>query len=55
MSVLYDKYISLGKSDSDAIKAAGQDAGRMLKQVLSADLRQFDSRSEELIKKYRWV
>ena len=33
------------------VKAAGQDAGRLLKKVIERDKRQ----TEELIRKYKWV
>ena len=37
------------------VKAAGQDAGRLLKKVIERDKRHFETKTEELIRKYKWV
>lgn len=37
------------------VKAAGQDAGWLLKEVIDSDKRHFETKKEELIRKYKWV
>lgn len=37
------------------IKEAGKDAGWILKSVLANDKREFESKKENLIRKYRWT
>lgn len=54
MTVLYEKHRTKGKSDSDSISDAGKDAGWILKNVIDTDRRQFETKKEELIRKYRW-
>lgn len=52
---LYEKHINQGKSNSDAIKQAGIDAGWLLKRVLKDDERRaFDTKQSEMIRQYRW-
>jgi len=54
IGVLYEKHISKGKSDDNAISDAGKDAGWILKKIIEDDLRNFETKKEELIRKYRW-
>ncbi|EID32670.1 hypothetical protein HMPREF9969_0804 [Prevotella sp. oral taxon 306 str. F0472] len=35
--------------------AAGQAAGRLLKFVINKDKRNFETKKEELIRKYKWI
>jgi len=37
------------------VKAAGQDAGKLLKKVINDDKRHFKTKKEERIRKYKWV
>lgn len=48
---LYEKH----KNKEDSVKAAGKDAGWLLKAVISEDDRRFETKTESLIRKYRWV
>lgn len=52
--VLYDKHKAKGKSDADAISGAGKDAGWILKRILEDDQRNFETKKEELVRKYKW-
>lgn len=52
---LYEKHIGKGKDWEEAVKDAGKDAGWLLKSVIVKDKRTFDTKKEELIRKYRWV
>ena len=47
LMAVYEKYKD--------IKAAGQDAGRLLKKVIERDKRHLETKTEELIRKYKWV
>lgn len=53
--VLYEKHISLGKDIDSSTKDAGKDAGWLLKKVIDDDKRTFETKKEDLIRKYRWV
>jgi len=53
--VLYEKHILKGKDETNAINAAGKDAGWLLKKVIAEDQRHFDTKKEDLIRKYKWV
>lgn len=39
----------------DAVERAGQDGGWLLKQVITDDLRTFETREAEMIRQYHWV
>ena len=39
----------------DAVERAGKDGGWLLKKMIDADTRKFETKKEELIRKYRWV
>ena len=51
---LYKKHRKLGKNDDESIRAAGKDAGWLLKMVISEDNRTFETKTEGLIRMYRW-
>jgi hypothetical protein len=55
LSALYEKHIRLGKDEDQAIKAAGRDAGWILKSVLKSDLRVFDRLQVGRSVGYRWI
>ena len=55
MIVLYEKHIRKGKTDEQAISDAGKDAGWILKKVIHDDQRNFETKKENLIRKYRWI
>jgi len=50
--VLWDKHN--GRA-ADPLKEAAKDAGWLLKKVIDADRRTFESREEGLVKQYRWT
>ena len=50
---LYNKQLSSGSADP--VKEAGKEGGRLLKKVISDDGRTFETKEEELIRKYRWM
>ncbi|MFW5983489.1 MAG: hypothetical protein ACOCQ4_03225 [bacterium] len=52
---LFQKHKDLGKKDKDAIAAAGKDSGWILKKVIEEDEREFETKEEEFIRKYRWM
>jgi len=52
---LYEKHKSKGKKDDNAIKDAGKDVGWILKKIIDDDHRNFETKTEDLIRKYRWV
>lgn len=54
MIALYLKHKSKGKTDDKAIADAGKDAGWILKKIIDDDNREFETKKEELIRKYRW-
>lgn len=53
--VLYTKHENKGKNSETAVKDAGKDSGWILKRVTNNDQRQFETKKEELIRKYKWV
>lgn len=53
--VLYSKHESKGKDWETAVKDAGKDSGWILKKLIDQDKRQFETKKEELIRKYRWT
>ena len=55
MIVLFEKHKNKGKSDEDAIKDAGKDAGWLLKKVIHDDVRKFETKKEGFIRQYLWV
>ena len=48
---LYEKHVAA----PDAVERAGKDGGWLLKKMIDADTRKFETKKEELIRKYRWV
>ena len=54
MIVLFNKHINKGKTTENAISDAGKDAGWILKKVIDDDQRNFETKKENLIRKYRW-
>ena len=54
LNELYLKHINLGKNNSEAITAAGKDSGWILKKVIDKDKRLFNTKKEDLIRKYLW-
>jgi len=53
--VLYDKHINKKKTHEQSIEWAGKDSGWLLKKVISDDKRRFETKKENLIRKYRWI
>ncbi len=53
--VLFEKQTKKGKAGDKAVSAAARDGGWLLKKVIHSDIREFDTKIEELIRKYRWV
>lgn len=53
--VLYSKHENKGKQWELAVKDAGKDSGWLLKKVIVDDKRTFDTKKEELIRKYCWI
>ena len=53
--VLYEKQINLGHTNNAAVEAAGKDGGWIFKKLLSDDSRIFETKKEDLIRKYLWV
>ena len=52
---LYEKHCNKGKDSELAVKDAGKDSGWLLKKVIETDKRTFETRKEELIRKYKWI
>lgn len=52
---LYDEHERKGKSSEDAIRDAGKDCGWILKKVIFDDKRSFETKKEDLIRKYKWI
>ena len=50
---LYNKQLTNGSADP--VKEAGKESGWLLKKVISDDGRTFETKEEELIRKYRWT
>lgn len=55
MIVLFEKHIRQGKTQKQAIDAAGKDAGWLLKSVIDCDRRLFETKGANLIRNYRWI
>jgi hypothetical protein len=55
MIVLYEKHQASGKKWEDSFKQAGKEAGWLLKKVIGADKRNFETKKIEQIRKYRWT
>ncbi len=53
--VLYTKHKSKGKDWDSAAQDAAQDSGWLLKRVIRHDNRKFETKKEELIRKYKWI
>ena len=53
--VIYEKHEKMGKDWENCVKDAGKDAGWILKKVINSDKRKFETKKEELIRKYRWT
>lgn len=54
LMALFEKHKALGKNDDAANKEAGKESGWLLKHVIDKDKRNFETKKEELIRKYRW-
>lgn len=52
---LFEKHVSLGKDNNNAITAAAKDAGWVLKRVLADDKRHFEVGRSGLTAAYRWL
>jgi hypothetical protein len=52
---LYEKHQKKGKDWETSAKDAGKDAGWLLKRVIDRDKRSFETKEEDLIRKYRWT
>jgi len=52
---LFEKQKKLGKNSENSVKDAGKDSGWLLKKVIHADKRKFETKKEDLIRKYRWT
>jgi len=48
---LYEKH----KGKGNAVELAGKDAGWILKKVIEKDKRVFETKKEEMTRKYRWI
>lgn len=48
---LYEKH----KEKENATELAGKDAGWILKKVIKKDNRKFDTKKEEMTRKYKWI
>lgn len=57
LGILVTRLKKSGKSDEEAFKQAGIDAGKILKQVLDKDTRTFETKKEEEYesRQYRWI
>jgi len=54
LMALFEKHKALGKDDESAMKEAGKESGWLLKHVIDKDKREFETKKEDLIRKYRW-
>lgn len=52
LQCLYNKHEPIA---NDPFAAAGKDGGWLLKKVINKDKRSFESKKEDLIRKYRWI
>jgi len=50
---LYNKQVN--QNANDPVKEAGKEAGRLLRDVIVNDSRQFETKVEALIRQYRFV
>jgi hypothetical protein len=55
LGILYKQHIQKGKSDDEAWTLAGQEAGKLLKKAIKQDERNFETKEDEQIRKYKWV
>ena len=56
LQILYDKKISEGKEHEEAVGEGAKSAGRLLKKTLFENKRRkFETKKEEMTRKYRWV
>lgn len=53
--VLYKKHEKKHNDWKPAVEAAGKDSGWLLKEVIHKDKRKFETKKDELIRKYRWI
>lgn len=53
--ILWKKYKDKGYDYEAAIKEAGKNAGWMLKKTIKDDKRIFETKKEDLVRKYRWI
>ena len=53
--VLYEKHRQMGKSQNDSVSDAGKDSGWLVKRVINDDQREFQTKKEDLVRKYRWI
>jgi len=54
LQVLFEKHITKGKSNDDAVAAAGKDAGWIAKKVINDDDREFETQ-DGFVRSYRWT
>ncbi|MCM1511685.1 MAG: hypothetical protein NC112_00985 [Oxalobacter formigenes] len=54
LEALFIFHRNAGKSDEEAFEQAGKDAGHILKSVLEADQRHFETK-KEYVRRYRWL
>lgn len=52
---LYEKHINDGFPNTEAIKRAAQDCGKLLKIVIKAAQRRFDTKVEAQVRQYLWT
>lgn len=55
LQVLFIKYERRGKIRGESIDDVSKDSGWILKKVINDDKRLFETKKEELIRKYRWI
>ncbi|MDR2659527.1 MAG: hypothetical protein LBC27_06010 [Spirochaetaceae bacterium] len=56
LGVLYKKHIHQdGKTHDEAWRLAGQEADIILKKVIKSDKRNFETKEDDQIRKYKWV
>lgn len=55
MDALYQRHARAGLTSDEAVDRAGKDSGWLLKSVIAQDRREFETKEEERIRKYRWV
>ena len=53
MIKLWEKHHNLGKDDP--VIEAGKDGGWILKKVIANDKRKFETKEEDMIRKYKWI